>query len=117
MLLISGISCIEAHREKQDRSPESSGVMEVPTTQEADPKGLSPEKMANSQGEGARQNLVDKADSPSDTRTVKSLSALASLTDTAFVRLSDYSTGFSFDLRYATENNFMKTRVYECPKC
>ncbi|MDM9632588.1 M15 family metallopeptidase [Robiginitalea aurantiaca] len=47
----------------------------------------------------------------------KTLPSLASLPDTAFVRLSDYSSDFSFDLRYATENNFMNTRVYDCPKC
>lgn len=117
VLLISGISCIEAHREKQDRSPESSGVMEISATQDGDPKGFSPEKVTDSQGEGTRQNLADEADPESDTRTVKSLPALESLPDTAFVRLSDYSTAFSFDLRYATENNFMKTRVYDCPKC
>ena len=45
------------------------------------------------------------------------LPELSSLPDTAFVRLSDYSTEFSFDLRYATENNFMNSRVYDCPKC
>lgn len=45
------------------------------------------------------------------------LPSLSSLPDTAFVRLSEYSSEFSFDLRYATENNFMKTRVYDCPKC
>lgn len=42
---------------------------------------------------------------------------LESLPDTAFVRLSDYSADFSYDLRYATENNFMKEAVYDCPKC
>ncbi len=42
---------------------------------------------------------------------------LESLPDTAFVRLSDYSPDFSYDLRYATAENFMKEPVYECPKC
>ncbi|MEJ2584070.1 MAG: M15 family metallopeptidase [Robiginitalea sp.] len=42
---------------------------------------------------------------------------LKSLPDTAFVRLSDYSPDFSYDLRYATEDNFMKEAVYDCPKC
>lgn len=42
---------------------------------------------------------------------------LESLPDTAFVRLSDYSPDFSYDLRYATEDNFLETAVYECPKC
>lgn len=47
----------------------------------------------------------------------KQLPPLASLADSAFVRLSDYSGEFSYDLRYATENNFMNARVYDCPKC
>ena len=42
---------------------------------------------------------------------------LRSLPDTAFIRLSDYSPDFSYDLRYATTNNFMEEAVYDCPKC
>ncbi len=45
------------------------------------------------------------------------LPPLESLADTAFVRLSDYCPDFSYDLRYATEDNFLETAVYECPKC
>ncbi|MFS4418747.1 M15 family metallopeptidase [Maribacter sp. 2307ULW6-5] len=37
--------------------------------------------------------------------------------DTAFVRLADYSDGFAYDMRYATENNFLKAQVYDCPEC
>jgi D-alanyl-D-alanine dipeptidase len=93
VLLVIGISCGEVHKEKQDSSSENPGVTAV----------------SNTRG--------DRATPAADTRTVKSLAALEALPDTAFVRLSDYSTEFSFDLRYATENNFMKTRVYDCPKC
>ncbi|MCO5723290.1 M15 family metallopeptidase [Robiginitalea marina] len=49
--------------------------------------------------------------------TLETLPALETLPDTAFVRLADYSSEFAYDLRYATENNFMKARVYECPEC
>jgi D-alanyl-D-alanine dipeptidase len=49
--------------------------------------------------------------------TLETLPALETLPDTAFVRLADYSSDFAYDLRYATENNFMKARVYECPEC
>ncbi|EWH14075.1 peptidase M15D vanX D-ala-D-ala dipeptidase [Cellulophaga geojensis KL-A] len=44
----------------------------------------------------------------------KSLSGLA---DTTFVRLADYSGDFAYDLRYATTNNFLKAKVYDCPEC
>ncbi len=42
---------------------------------------------------------------------------LNTLADTTFIRLSDYSDGFEYDLRYATENNFLKSKVYECAEC
>jgi len=39
------------------------------------------------------------------------------LADTTFVRLADFSDGFAYDMRYATENNFLKAKVYECAEC
>ena len=47
----------------------------------------------------------------------KQVPDLNTLPDTTFVRLADYSQGFAYDLRYATENNFLKTKVYECAEC
>ncbi len=47
-------------------------------------------------------------------RTWPSLKGLA---DTTFVRLADYSPDFAYELRYATENNFLKAQVYECAEC
>lgn len=42
---------------------------------------------------------------------------LSSLPDTTFIRLADYSNNFAYDMRYATENNFLKAKVYECAEC
>lgn len=42
---------------------------------------------------------------------------LNSLADTTFVRLADYSTDFVYDMRYATKNNFLKEKVYDCAEC
>ena len=39
------------------------------------------------------------------------------VTDTTFVNLKKYSTDFVFDMKYATDNNFLKTKVYECDEC
>lgn len=39
------------------------------------------------------------------------------MADTTFVRLADYSHDFEYDLRYATENNFLKEKVYDCAEC
>lgn len=42
---------------------------------------------------------------------------LESLPDTLFVRLADYSPNFSYDLRYATQDNFLQRKVYDCGEC
>ncbi len=40
-----------------------------------------------------------------------------SVHDTTFVNLKDYSSAFVYDMRYATENNFLKAKVYDCAEC
>lgn len=37
--------------------------------------------------------------------------------DSVFVNLKDYSNDFYYDIRYATANNFLKAKVYECEEC
>lgn len=37
--------------------------------------------------------------------------------DTTFVNLKDYSTDFVYDMKYATEDNFLKAKVYDCAEC
>lgn len=98
VFLVCSISCDKGIKEKQDPTSLNSEVKTVPIARDKENQTLTPERAPNAS-------------------SVKSLAALEDLPDTAFVRLSDYSTEFSFDLRYATENNFMKTRVYDCPKC
>jgi D-alanyl-D-alanine dipeptidase len=49
--------------------------------------------------------------------TRKEVAPLASLIDTIFIRLADYSDSFAYDLRYATDNNFLKEKVYDCAEC
>ena len=55
------------------------------------------------------QNAVDTLNYP--------LKDLDHLPDTLFIRLADFSKEFSYDLRYATPNNFLKTAVYPCAEC
>ena len=62
-----------------------------------------------------RQSQPEDRSAPTD--SIPRISDLSSLPDTAFVRLSDYSPDFSYDLRYATDENFMEEAVYDCPKC
>jgi len=57
---------------------------------------------------------------PSETGTdqpPETLNSLEGLPDTTFIRLADYSRDFGYDLRYATENNFLKAAVYPCAEC
>jgi D-alanyl-D-alanine dipeptidase len=37
--------------------------------------------------------------------------------DTAFVNLKNYSSDFVYDMKYATTDNFLKTKVYDCAVC
>lgn len=39
------------------------------------------------------------------------------ISDTTFVKLKNYSNDFVFDMKYATENNFLKQKVYACEEC
>lgn len=55
-----------------------------------------------------------KAEKTIQKRTFKNFDGLA---DTTFVRLADFSDGFAFDMRYATENNFLNAKVYDCAEC
>ncbi|NAS12331.1 M15 family metallopeptidase [Poritiphilus flavus] len=55
-----------------------------------------------------------KAPLPDDKPVLRSFEGLA---DTTFVRLADFSEDFLYDMRYATENNFLKAKVYDCPEC
>lgn len=37
--------------------------------------------------------------------------------DTAFVNLKEYSKDFIYDMKYATTDNFLKAKVYDCAEC
>lgn len=68
----------------------------------------------------AALDSVKVSDSPVKTKIIPKedmQKPLADLADTTFVRLADYSDDFEYDLRYATENNFLKAKVYECAEC
>ncbi len=40
-----------------------------------------------------------------------------SQSDTTFVKLMDYSSEFVYDMKYATNSNFLKEKVYDCGEC
>jgi D-alanyl-D-alanine dipeptidase len=39
------------------------------------------------------------------------------INDTTFVNLKDYSQDFMYDMKYATDDNFLKAKVYDCAEC
>lgn len=39
------------------------------------------------------------------------------ISDTTFVNLRDYSSDFVYDMKYATTDNFLKSKVYDCAEC
>lgn len=47
----------------------------------------------------------------------KALSSFKGLNDSTFIRLADFSDDFVYDMRYATDNNFLKEQVYDCAEC
>lgn len=54
----------------------------------------------------------------SQTVVSKSLSENSPIVnDTAFVNLKDYSKDFVYDMKYATSDNFLKAKVYDCAEC
>jgi D-alanyl-D-alanine dipeptidase len=42
---------------------------------------------------------------------------ITSISDTTFVNLKDYSQDFAYDMKYATTDNFLKAKVYDCAEC
>src|SRR6188768_568456 len=44
-------------------------------------------------------------------------SSVVVVNDTTFVNLKEYSQDFVYDMKYATEDNFLKAKVYDCPEC
>jgi D-alanyl-D-alanine dipeptidase len=46
-----------------------------------------------------------------------SIALFEGINDTTFVKLSDFSNTFVFDMKYATDANFLKTKVYDCEAC
>ncbi len=59
-------------------------------------------------------NVVDSLANQIQEKVLKSFEGIA---DTTFVRLADFNEDFAYDMRYATENNFLKAKVYDCAEC
>ncbi|MCK0159276.1 M15 family metallopeptidase [Allomuricauda sp. F6463D] len=60
-------------------------------------------------------DTVPKDVPPTPQKTI--LKTFEGLADTTFIRLADFSEDFVYEMRYATENNFLKAKVYDCAEC
>ncbi|MGQ7947456.1 M15 family metallopeptidase [Flavobacterium sp. WC2509] len=49
--------------------------------------------------------------------TVAKTVTLQTVNDTTFVNLKEYSSDFVYDMKYATSDNFLKAKVYDCAEC
>lgn len=49
--------------------------------------------------------------------TMSDLKMLKNVNDTNFVDLKNYSKDFIYDMKYATTENFLKVKVYDCQAC
>lgn len=49
--------------------------------------------------------------------SVNSLNPRPQENDTTFVNLKDYSDDFVYNMKYATADNFLKAKVYDCAEC
>lgn len=84
---------------------------------------LSCKQDPQSEKKGDREESVTKVQKTLDTIFGKKrepeseFRSLEGLADSTFVRLADFSDGFAYDMRYATENNFLKAKVYDCAEC
>lgn len=64
-----------------------------------------------------KTETVDSIQEQPKTAVRPKLKSFEGLADTTFVRLADFNDGFAYDLRYATKNNFLKEKVYDCAEC
>jgi len=46
-----------------------------------------------------------------------SIALYEGINDTTFVKLKNFSGEFVFDMKYATDANFLKAKVYDCDEC
>ncbi len=70
------------------------------------------EKSAVEKVSEALDTIVNKKRSPK-----KKFKSFEDFADSTFVRLADFSDGFAYDMRYATDNNFLNAQVYDCAEC
>lgn len=124
LLLVAGflavVSCGESARKESTSEPNAdesqTGAEESLSGAGESPSGAGESPDADAT---AGETVWDGAETtPSgQAETAPEPPPLETLPDTTFIRLADYSDAFSYDLRYATDNNFLEEVVYPCGEC
>lgn len=84
----------------------------------------SPEKMNEQQDQHGLTGITEK-DTTLDSSPKEPDTAIAaeikntysSVPDTGFVVMNNYASGFFYDMKYATDDNFLKESIYDCDLC
>lgn len=58
--------------------------------------------------------LTCKSQTGISTATIENQTVVS---DTTFVNIKDYSPDFMYDMKYATSDNFLNAKVYDCAEC
>lgn len=79
------------------------------------------EKSGNSAGEISTADSVETIEA-SETRDAPAVNeeivdVYAQVHDTAFVVMNKFASGFAYDMKYATNDNFLNKKVYTCDDC
>ncbi len=66
-----------------------------------------------------KNDIIATTNNPHVTKAkkIESVQAMPAIPDTTFVDLKNYSQDFVYDMKYATEDNFLKSKVYDCAEC
>lgn len=72
---------------------------------------------ASNQAPVTAEDSVSKISIDSTTNVSVRVVPLNDLPSDDFINIKEYSTNFEYDLKYATEDNFLKAIVYDCAEC
>lgn len=78
---------------------------------------LSCQQRKEKEGDTNNQNISSQKEESTVKDKVQNLIAIEELADSAFVNLRKVSDSFQYDMRYATDNNFLGQKVYDCANC
>jgi zinc D-Ala-D-Ala dipeptidase len=66
-----------------------------------------------------KTNRIEKTGNSISSKEKKAITVKTEIIphDTAFVNIKNYSSNFVLDMKYATKDNFLKNKVYDCESC